>query len=102
MILKFPFSEDDVLEAETISQVESAYICLLASAPSPEKVQLLDIYRDPFNHFQIIGRDVFLLFHQSIRKSQLTGHLDKLGIPSTIRNWKTINQLAILVKGMGK
>lgn len=65
-----------------------------------EKIALLDTYRGQNDQYRIIGRDVFLLFHHSIRDSKLANNLLKLGVSATVRNWKTISKLTTLAKAL--
>jgi uncharacterized protein (DUF1697 family) len=95
-----PFSEDAILEAELSSEGESLYVSLLTHTPSQEKIEYLKSYKSEKEEYQIKGREVFLLFRHSIRKSKLANNLHKLDIPETMRNWKTINKLAVLAKAM--
>ena len=69
-------------------------------APLQEKLERLNVYRSEKDDYRILGREVFLLFHNSIRNSKLANNLNKLDVPATVRNWKTINKLAALAKAM--
>ena len=93
-----PFTVEEVLEAESSSEVESLYVSLLTKVPSQEKIQLLNPYRSKTDKYQTLGREVFLLFHHSIRKSRFANNLKKLDVPTTVRNWKTIKKIALLAK----
>lgn len=95
-----PFSENEVLEAEAASKAESLYVGLLLQHPSQEGIERLDAYKTINDKFSIIGRDVYLLFHDSIRNSKLANNLYKLNVLLTTRNWKTINKLTQLAKAM--
>ncbi|AFM43162.1 hypothetical protein Desaci_4311 [Desulfosporosinus acidiphilus SJ4] len=98
LISDYPFSEEETAAAAEGSDFESQYVALLTHEPLKEKIVSLDTYANTNNQFQIIGRDVFLLLHQSIRNSQLANNLYKLGVPATMRNWKTISKIAALAK----
>lgn len=100
IILNCPFSEVEILEAESASKVESLYVSLLTYAPSQESVELLKAYRSECDNYKVLGREVYLLFHHSISKSKLANNLKKLDVPTTVRNWKTINKLTALAKAM--
>lgn len=100
IIINCPFSKEEVSEAESESKVESLYVSLMTHTPSQDKSDLLNAYRNESNKYKIIGREVYLLFGQSISKSKLANNLNKLDVPATVRNWKTINKLAILAKAM--
>lgn len=95
-----PFSKEAISEAESSSKVESLYVSLLTHAPSEEKMECLNAYRNENDDYRIKGREVFLLFRNSIRNSKLANNLHRLDIPYTVRNWKTINKLMVLAKDM--
>lgn len=98
IILNCPFSKDEVTEAETVSEAESLYVTLLTHSPLKEKIDSIDVYRSESDKYHIVGRDVYLLFHHSIRNSKLANNLYKLNVPATVRNWKTLSKLAALAK----
>jgi uncharacterized protein (DUF1697 family) len=100
IIGNLPFSEKEVAEAESSSEAESLYVSLLTHVPLQEKLEHLNAYRSESDKYQIVGREVFLLFHNSIRNSKLANNLQKLDVPATVRNWKTINKLVALAKAM--
>jgi uncharacterized protein (DUF1697 family) len=102
IISNCPFSKEEVLEAEASSEVESLYVSLMANTPQQEKLEILKSYSSENDKYMIKGREVFLLFKHSIRNSKLANNLQKLGVPSTVRNWKTINKLALLARTMEK
>lgn len=100
IILNCPFSKDEVIEAETLSKAESLYVALLKHNPLQEKIESIDVYRSESDKYYILGRDVYLLFHHSIRSSKLANNLHKLNVPTTVRNWKTLSKLVELAKAM--
>lgn len=100
IIMNCPFSKEEVLEAESSMEAESQYVALFTHAPMQEKIEHLNAYRSESDQYRIVGRDVYLLFRHSIRNSKLANNLYKLDVPSTVRNWKTINKLAALGKAM--
>jgi len=95
-----PFSEEEVLQAESYSETESLYVAFLPHVPSQEKIEYLNAYRSEKDEFRIERRDVFLLSYNNIRKSKVANNLQKLDVTATVRNWKTINKLAELAKAM--
>ncbi|QVK18180.1 DUF1697 domain-containing protein [Mycoplasmatota bacterium] len=100
VILNCPFSKEKIRKAE-LATGESTYVSFLKQVPSPEKVEIIKPYNDEGDEFQIIGRDVYLLFlHQSIRNSKLGRNLIKLDIHATVRNWNTVMKLNVLAKNM--
>jgi uncharacterized protein (DUF1697 family) len=95
-----PFSKEEVSEAEASSEGESLYISFLLEEPSQEGIDRLKAFKSESDAYRIEGREIFLLFHQSVRNSKLTNNLQKLGVPATIRNWKTLNKLVALASAM--
>ena len=95
-----PFSENEVSETESLSDSECLYVSLMTHVPIQEKIECLNAYRNESDEYRIIGRDVYLLCRHSISNSKLANNLKKLEVPATVRNWKTINKLAALVKSM--
>ena len=98
IILNCPFSNDEVTKAEALSEVESLYVALLTHNPLNEKIGSIEVYRSESDKYKIVGRDVYLLFHHSIRNSKLANNLHKLNVPTTVRNWKTLNKIAALAR----
>ena len=100
IISNCPFSVEEILEAESKSEGESLYVSLMLHAPTQEKIEGLKVYSSDSEKYRIEGREVFLLFRNSIRNSKLANNLQKLDVPATVRNWKTINKLFVLAKSM--
>lgn len=100
VVLNCPFSQDEITEAEKLSQAESLYVALLKYNPLKENIECIDVYRTESDKYKMAGREVYLLFHHSIRDSKLAANLYKLHVPTTVRNWKTIIKLAELAKTM--
>lgn len=94
IILNCPFSKDEVIEAESL------YVALLPNNPIKEKIECVNAYSSESEKYKIIGRDVYLLFHQSMRNSKLANNIYKLNVSTTVRNWKTLSKLAVLAKTM--
>lgn len=65
----------------------------MASVPGNERVNLLKAYESEHEPYFVIGREVYLLFRDSIRNSKLASNLQKVDAASTVRNWKTVNKL---------
>lgn len=89
-----PFPEDKLSEGESI------HLSVLAGLPTEEAIIDLHKFQSDVEEFQIEGKEIYLYFRQSIRNSKLAVHLQKLGVHSTLRNWKTINKLATMAKAM--
>lgn len=94
-----PFSQEEIAAAESANtEGESLYVSLLTETPPAERKESLNTYRSTEDEFQIKDRDVYLLLRHSIRNSKLANNLQKLEVPSTTRNWKTMNKLYTIVK----
>jgi uncharacterized protein (DUF1697 family) len=95
-----PFSPEEIAEAEAASDAESLYVAMLARTPSEAGMAAIQIYRNDAEAYHILGRDVYLLFRNSIRNSKLANNLQKLDASATTRNWKTMNKLGELAKDL--
>ncbi|MCL6597160.1 MAG: DUF1697 domain-containing protein [Alicyclobacillus macrosporangiidus] len=95
-----PFTKEELSEAEASSEGECLYVSLLLKAPSQEGIEKLSAFRSERDEYRIKGREVYLLFRHGVRNSKLAVNLDKLDVPSTMRNWNTINKLAVLAREM--
>jgi len=100
IILNYPFPKDEVVKAELSTDAVAQYVALLRNNSDSEKLQLLDAYAGENDQYRAIGREIYLLFHHSIRDSNLANNLNKLDVPATVRNWKTISKLAEMAKSM--
>lgn len=93
-----PFSDEQIAEAEATSEGECLYVSMLLAEPLAERVGKLEAFDFKDDQYRIVGRDVFLLFRQSIRNSKLAVQVEKLGVTATTRNWKTISKLVALAE----
>ena len=82
------------------SEFESLYVAMLTEAPVAEDVEKLRLYVNEKEIFEVNGEEVYLLFKESVRNSKLAVQLSKLGVPMTMRNWKTMNKLVQLSQTM--
>ncbi|WLR41705.1 DUF1697 domain-containing protein [Bacillus carboniphilus] len=98
IVYGLPFNEQDISSASDSAKGECLYVAMLPEAPSVVSKDKLLSYTNNKEHCVIIGRDVYLLFHDSIRNSKLNNNLTKLDVPATIRNWRTINKLLSMVE----
>ena len=92
-----PFNNEEIIKAES-AEYESFYIALLNSTPEFQNIKKLDTYVSASDQYKVIGRDVYILLHHSIRDSKLAGNISKLEISHTLRNFKTISKLLELAK----
>ncbi|WP_308634887.1 DUF1697 domain-containing protein [Paenibacillus silvisoli] len=95
-----PFTDEQIAAADASSEGECLYVSMLLDAPPADRVQKLETYATDVERFVIAGRDIYLLFSQSIRNSKLAVQADKLNVPSTVRNWNTVNKLLAMAQEM--
>lgn len=94
LIKNCPFSEKEILEVQANTSSEVLYVAFLKKEPLEENINKLQAYKD--DKYKITGRDVYLLFYNSIRNSKLGNNLGKLDESVTTRNWKTISKISNL------
>jgi len=75
------------------------HIAFLADAPTEARVAALDPARSAPDAFEVRGREIYLHFPNGGGRSKLTNeYFDRtLGTTSTIRNWRTVEQLASML-----
>ncbi|MGE7997546.1 DUF1697 domain-containing protein [Lysinibacillus sp. NPDC093190] len=98
IVSQSPFSDQEVSEADNSCKGECLHVALLPSAPSEVNSNQFLSFTNERELSIINGRDVYLLFYDSIRNSKLGNNLKKLEIPATVRNWKTLMKLSSLVE----
>lgn len=95
-----PFSKDEIEKAESTAVGESLYVAFLTQEPSTEKIERFGAYRSEGDDYRVEGREVYLLFGNSIRNSRLTNNLTRLDDSATVRNWKTLGKLVGLARAI--
>ncbi len=100
LIGNLPFSADEIAAAQAGTNAEVLYAALLNDKPTDERIAQVLTYKNTSERIDIVGRDVYLLFSDSVRNSKLAGHLNKLDESATTRNWKTIVKLSELASAM--
>lgn len=92
LLANCPFAPDSLPEDASL------YVALLADTPLQAGVERLLATRTAPDECQVIGREAYLLYRQSMRATQLTNNLleSKLGVAATSRNWRTITTLATM------
>lgn len=93
-----PFNEQDISRATASAKGECLYVAMLPLVPSTSNSDKLLSYINDKEQCVIKGRDVYLLFHESIRNAKLHNNLKKLEIPATVRNWKTLTKLSSMIE----
>jgi uncharacterized protein (DUF1697 family) len=97
-----PFTEKQIADAAASAQGEYLYVSMMHEEPTVEQFQKLRSFESEEETFGIVGRDLYLLFKQSVRNSKLAVKADKLGGHTTVRNWNTVNKLVVLADAMEK
>jgi uncharacterized protein (DUF1697 family) len=92
IIRNCPYPVDSLLEGESV------HIAFLAERPPQEQVNHLLSFRSEIDEYYMEATEIYLYLSQSIRNSKLATHLQKLGVPATLRNWKTIIKLQTMAK----
>ena len=79
------------------------YVALLGEVPSQEGIDRLMAANLGGDECRVVGREVYLLYHQGAGKSKLTTNLleQRLGVAATARNWRTMTALVEMAKRMG-
>ncbi|WP_246483894.1 DUF1697 domain-containing protein [Heyndrickxia vini] len=102
IVLICPFSKNAIqeAEAEADTQWERLYVAMLLGAPQQENIDRIHMYKNDREDYQVAGRDIYFLFHDSVRNSKLATNLHKLEVPTTMRNLRTMNKLVSMAKAM--
>ncbi|MUG87883.1 DUF1697 domain-containing protein [Paenibacillus timonensis] len=95
-----PFTPEEIAAAEAASTGECLYVAFLRSEPIAEALKRFAAYANEQELFRTSGREVYLLFKESVRNSKLAANLQKLDAYATVRNWKTVGKLLSLAEGM--
>jgi uncharacterized protein (DUF1697 family) len=92
LIANSPYAPDALREDERL------YVALLAEAPAENGIERLLASKIAPDECRVVEREVYLLYRQSMRLSLMTNNLleNKLGVPATSRNWRTITTLATM------
>jgi len=91
-----PFSEEQIAAAAANSDTETLYVAFLMDKPTDQDLERLSKYETEQEQYRVLGRDIYLLFSNSVRNSKLATQTQKLSSPSTTRNWKTVSKLLAL------
>ncbi|MGE7953455.1 DUF1697 domain-containing protein [Lysinibacillus xylanilyticus] len=98
IVRQSPFSAKEVSVASNSSNGECLHVALLLAAPTKVDSDKFLTFTNERELGVINGRDVYLLFYDSIRNSKLSNNLKKLEVPATVRNWKTLKKLSSMVE----
>jgi uncharacterized protein (DUF1697 family) len=94
LVDRLPISAVEITAAEAADpQVEHLYIYFLNHPPEQAQIDAIcKEYISP-DILRTGERELYLLCHQSIRKSKLAIRTAKVFDSATVRNWKTVNKL---------
>jgi uncharacterized protein (DUF1697 family) len=77
-----------------IDEEARVYVGFMAQKPSAAMVDALDHERFGAERFAIVGAETYLYLPLGMGQSKLPSYLDRqLKIPTTVRNWNTVNKL---------
>ncbi|WP_226654542.1 DUF1697 domain-containing protein [Pseudalkalibacillus hwajinpoensis] len=88
-----PFHDEQISKAKEVATGESFYVAMLAEPLLKESEQKLLTYVSETEKCEIRGREIYLLFYDSIRNSKLASYVTRSNEYATVRNWKTINKI---------
>lgn len=77
---------------------EVLHAALMAQAPTQADLAKMEAARGQTERFEVSGRDILLFLPEGVHASKLALLLPKLHVPATMRNMKTIRQLALLAR----
>lgn len=89
ILAESPFSGDVEPSGKNVN------VGLMREALTEEAADKLAKYKGA-DDYRIIGREIHLLFRQSVADSKLANQVPKIGGYVTVRNWNTMNKLAEL------
>lgn len=79
-----PFDEDDPTKL---------HVCFLGSLPTAEALAAFGRAAAASEEFALIGLDLYLHLPAGLGRSKLATALDRLKVPVTARNWRTVTKL---------
>lgn len=96
MVVRSAEALQAVVASSPFDDVEHVYVVFLADPPSPAQVKALDPNRSAPDRFVVRGSDVFLHLPNGVARTKLSNAWfdAQLKTVSTVRNWKTVLELA--------
>jgi uncharacterized protein (DUF1697 family) len=80
------------------SEPKSLHVGFLAAEPSP-RLEMLEEYRGPRERYALLGRVFYLHAPDGIGRSRLATRIERaLGVPTTMRNWRTVSRLLAMLE----
>jgi uncharacterized protein (DUF1697 family) len=76
----------------------NSFVAFLGKKPTKARVKALDELDVGRDRFELVRNDVVLRFSRGYQSATLTGAVleKRLGVPATVRNWRTVSKLAEL------
>jgi uncharacterized protein (DUF1697 family) len=70
-------------------------VVFLAASPDPSALNEISTVKDPYDEFQVMGREIYLFCPHGFARTKLSNNFfeRKLKVSATTRNWKTVNKL---------
>jgi len=99
VVLRTPVELKKVVQANPFAGVDPSklHVGFMAAKPAAAVVAKLDAGRFIPEEFSIRDADLYLHLPDGMGRTKLAAYLDRqLKIPTTIRNWNTVNQLVEL------
>lgn len=94
LVAQLPFTSDERAAAETADlQVEHLYVYFFNNLPEQSQIDLICKECAGSDKLRAGKREMYLLCHQSIRKSKLAVRMSKTFDTATVRNWKSVCNL---------
>jgi uncharacterized protein (DUF1697 family) len=70
------------------------HVAFFTRAPSPSEVAGAALERFSPEEAAVVGRRAYLFLPNGVGRAKLPTALQKVGVPSTLRNWRTVTTLA--------
>jgi uncharacterized protein (DUF1697 family) len=96
IIRKCPYQVDALQEGESI------HLSLMENEPSEERLNHLFKYKNETEDCYINGKEIYLFLRKKVSDSKLSLQLQKLRVPATARNWKTVKKLETMLNELDK
>ncbi len=86
--------------AKDNSQLDKLHVTFLSEEPTQAHLDKVATYRYEPDEFIIVGKDVYVYCPNGYGNTKLNNTFfeNKLKVTATTRNWKTVNELANLIK----
>ena len=78
---------------------KTLHVAFLSAKPLAAAIAALDPERSPPDRLHVRGREVYLLLPNGVGRTKISNdYLEaRLGVGSTLRNWRTVSKLALML-----